>query len=383
MKKKVIFIEPKPTVYIYRIARALKLTGRYETVLVCFSNVDKDFFSKAFDNFYILEWSHKPTFANFIDFFKKLFGKRGRTFFKKLKEMRPYIFQVTGTDLFSLVAMFYLKKTPIIYFTYDTWSADKRNFFFTKNPGFKGCFQKLFEKICFKLADGVLHKGQPGTLKLIGYDLNIPDLSFVPGCLDEWICPIKKKRQGREIHLGYAGAPWPSEAGLIPFSEVIKNLTIQKLHFHVFGDFINKEEKKMFSKKVKENQYFHMHEKERTDKLNERLSKYDYGAILCFYDSSLDPLLLEKLVTNRFFNYIESGLPIIVPKQFKFMANIVNNNKIGFSIGRKDLKNLKKIIMRQDYKKMRDNMKKVQEKFRLSRKIKELEKFYDEIAKSH
>ncbi len=381
MKKQIIFIEPKPTIYTYRIARTLKLTGKYETVLVCFSKIDKKFFGKAYDKFHILEWSHKPNFKNFIDFFRKLFGKGSRTFFNKLKSMRPYIFQVTGTDLFSMIAMFYLKKSPVIYFPYDTWSADKRNFLFTKNPGIKGCFQQLFERICFKMADGILHKGQSGTLELLGYDLNIPDLSFIPSCLDEWICPIKNKIQDKEIQLGYAGAPWPSEAGLIPFSEVVKNITAQKMHFHAFGDFVNKKEKRLFYKEIKDKSYFHIHEKERVDKLNKRLSQYDYGVILCFYDDSLNPLLLEKLVTNRLFSYIESGLPIVVPKQFKFMVNMVEGNKIGFSLDRKDLKNLKRIIMEQNNKKMRENMKQAQEKFKLSKRIKELEKFYDELQK--
>ena len=381
MKKQIIFVEPKPTIYTYRIARTLKLTGKYETVLVCFSKVDKTFFGKAFDKFHILEWSHKPNLKNFIDFFRKLFGKKGRTFFNKLRNMRPYVFQVTGTDLFTTITMFYLKKSPIVYFTYDTWGADKRNFLFTKNLRVKGCFQKIFEKISFKRANGILHKGQPGKLKLLDYDLNIPDLSFVPGCLDEWICPIQKKKQSKELHFGYAGAPWPTEAGLIPFLEVIKNLLPQNLHFHAFGNFINEKEKRLFFRKIKDKKYFHVHEKEKPDKLNKKLSQYDYGVILGFYDNSLNPLLIEKLVTNRFFNYIESGLPIIVPKQFKFMAEMVKNNEIGFSVERKDLGNLKEIIMKQDYGKMRENMKKAQEKFRLSKTIKELEEFYEKVVK--
>lgn len=379
MKKQIVFIEPKPTIYTYRIARTLKLTGRYETVLISFSDIDKDFFGKAYDKFHILKWSHKLTFSNFIDFFKKIFGKEGRNFFKKIEEMDPYIFQITGTDLFSMIVMFHLKKSPIIYFTYDTWGADKRKFLFTKRPGIKGSFQKIFEKICIKRADGVLHKGQAGKMKLLNYKLKIPDLSFVPGCLDEWICPIKKKKQCEEIHFGYAGAPWPSEAGLIPFADIIKNLTPQKIHFHAYGDFINKKEKSLFFKKIKNADYFHLHENQRVDELNKKISFYDYGVILGFYDSTLDPLLIEKLVTNRFFNYMESGIPIILPKHYKFMTGIVEKYQIGFGVNPEDLPNLKKIIAKKNYKKMRENMKKAQDNFRLSKRIKILEKFYDEL----
>ncbi len=381
MKKQIIFVESKPTIYTYKIARTLKLTGKYETVLVCFSEVDRTFFGKAFDKFHILEWSHKPNFKNFIDFFRKVFGKKGREFFNELKKMRPYVFQVTGPDLFTTIAMFSLKKSPIIYFPYDIWHADKRNYLFTKNPGVKGCFQKFFGRICFKIADGILHKGQPKELELLNCKPNILDLSFLPGCLDEWICPIKKKKQSKEIHLGHAGAPWPSEDGAHSFSEVIKNLTLQKLHFHVFGDFANKEEKKAFFQKIKDKKYLHMHKKEKPDELNKKLSQYDYGTVLGFYDDSLD-LMAEKLMAAKFFNFVETGLPIIIPKQAKFMADIVEDNEIGFSVDYQDLKNLKEIIMKQDYGKMRENMKKAQEKFKLSKRIKELEKFYEEIARS-
>ena len=109
MKKQIVFIEPKPTVYAYKIARTLKLTGKYETVLVCFSDVDKNLFSKAYDKFLILELSHKINFKDFFDFFRKIFSKEGRAFFREIKKMRPYIFQITGPDLFSLMIMPFLK----------------------------------------------------------------------------------------------------------------------------------------------------------------------------------------------------------------------------------------------------------------------------------
>ena len=381
MKKQIVFIEAKPTVYTYKLARTLKLSGKYETVLVCFSEIDKDFYSKAYDEFHILEWSHKPNFKNFVDFFRKIFGKKGRAFFRKIKKMKPYVFQITGPDLFSLIMMYFLRKnkSPKIYFAYDIWGLDKRNFLFMKNPGIRGCFQKIFERICFKIADGVLHKGRPGELKLLDYNINLPDLSFVPGCLDEWICPVKNRKQDRKIRLVYAGGPWSSQGGISPFSNIIGSIAPQKIYLDAFGSFFDKKEEELFYKKIKKNEYFSLNKKERADKLNKKLSEYNYGIILHFYDSSVSSLTSEKEMANRLFNYIEAGIPIIINKQLKFMANIVDNNQIGFCIDYKDLKNLKEILLKQDYKKMRKNMIKAREKFRLSKMIKDLEKFYEEV----
>ncbi len=380
MKKQIVFIESKPTVYTYRIARTLKLTGKYKTLLVCFSELDKELFKNAYDKILILELSHKINFQNFWGFFKKIFSQKGRAFFREIKKMSPYIFQVSGPDLFSLMAMFFLKKSPKIYFAYDLWGLAKKNFNFPKNIRTKIFFQKVFERICFKMANGVLHKGRPGELKLLDYKVNIPDLSFVPGCLDEWICsPTKKKKETEEINLVYAGGPWESYYGNISFSKIVGKIISQKIHFSVFGDFNNEKERKLFYENIKNSKYFHICEKERADKLSSKISEYNYGILPNFYEESIGNSIAQIETADKLSAYIEAGLPIIVSNQFKFLVKIIEDNKIGFSIGYKDLKNLKRIIMKRDYKKMKENMGNAQEKFKLSKNIWRLEEFYKKV----
>jgi len=275
----------------------------------------------------------------------------------------------------------FLKKSPKVYFAYDIWGLDKRNFLFGEDTRISGGFQKFFERICFKMADGVLHKGRPGELKLLDYNVNRPDLSFVPGCLEEWVCS-KNKKQKKEIHLVYAGGPWESHYGSVPFSNIIEKLIPQKIHLSIFGDFVNEKERKEFYKKIKNDQYFHICKKERADKLNKKISGYDYGIIPIFYEGSIKDSMKFIEMANRLFSYIEAGLPIIVNKQSKFIAEIVEDNKIGFSIDYEDLKNLKEIIMKQDYGKMKKNMKKAQEKFKLSKNINILEEFYEKVREN-
>ena len=377
-KKQIIFIEPKVNIYSYRIARTLKLTGKYETVLVSFSKVDKQFFSEAYDKIFVLELSHKINFKDLSGFFRTVLSKKGRDFFKIMRKMRPWLFQLTGPDLFSAMAIFLLKG-PKVYLAYDIWCADNRNFLFTKNPGIKGYFQEFFEKICFRMSKGAIHKTHPDELKLMPYKLNTPTISFVPGCLYEWTYSSVKKKN-KEIHLGWAGWPLDEEDGRFSFLKVVKIITSQKIHFHVFGPCIHEKEEREFRREASKNKYFHIHEKMNPKGLNEKIAEYDYGILPVFIDDSVDQKLLDAEMPQKFFNYIEAGIPIIVPKQKKFMMDIIKENGIGFGINLKDLENLREIIMKQDYGKMKRNLKKAQEKFDLRKMIKELEKFYEVVV---
>ena len=111
--------------------------------------------------------------------------------------------------------MFLIKKEkPKVYFAYDIWE------FFTGTnweQKIKRIFQKKFEKICFKRAQGVFHKGPAGELDFLSYDVNAPDLAITPDCLDEWIYPPKTKQKNKEPHLVYIGGPTPSWKGKISF----------------------------------------------------------------------------------------------------------------------------------------------------------------------
>ena len=114
IKKEIVFVEYVPNIINLKIARALKSSGKYGPTLVSFSEVDKELYNKAFDKILILNVKHSLNRANLIDLSKKLFSKESRNFVKELKKLNPYLFQVTGPDLFTLWVMFITKNKPKI-----------------------------------------------------------------------------------------------------------------------------------------------------------------------------------------------------------------------------------------------------------------------------
>ena len=113
-------------------------------------------------------------------------------------------------------------------------------------------------------------------------------------------------------------------------------------------------------------------------KINEIISKYDYTIHLDFYDSSINNLWVETGMSAKIFGYLEAGLPIIINKQFKNMAHIIEKNKIGFGMTYKDLSKLKEILAKYSYPSPKV-IKKAQDDFRISKHIGKLEDFYDKI----
>jgi glycosyltransferase involved in cell wall biosynthesis len=386
-KKQIVFIEPKPTVNLYRIARSLKLTEKYETILVCFSEVDRKFFGKAYDKVLILELNHKMDhkfLITFINLLRKISSREGKSFFKKIREMKPYIFQITGPDLFSLMAISNLKKNiPKIYYANDIWGVEKRNSLF-KKFGIKGEFQKICERICFKMVDGILNKHSPGQYELLSYDIVIPKMSLSPYPLDEWIFPTKKKKN-KEIHIVYGGSPsYLSRKNNISFLKIIKIITSQKIHFHTYGPCSNDKDNLILIQESKDNKYYHLHKKVTPYDLNKEMSEYNFSIFPEFWASSeieSNPGVVKTEMSTRMTNYIEAGLPIIISTQQEYIKNIIEKHGIGFSINLRDLKNIRKILEQKDYNELQKNIKKFQEEFKWSKKIKEIESFYNKVIK--
>ena len=378
-KKQIVFVESFFHIPSFKIAYALKKTKKYETILILLTKHDKKIFEKAFDKIYIFDLKFTLAPKELINFFKKIKSKKGKKFLKKIKKLNPYAFQIAGPNLVTLWFMHFLKNKVKIYYACDIWEPYKKKFSLKKDSGIMQYFYKFIEKKCFKMADGILHKGPPKELNLLSYKLNAPDLSFLPYCLDEWIYSPKKKKS-KEIHTVYIGGPWISWEGHVSFLKVIEIITLQKIHFHLYCPYdIDMD---VYKKIENTNKYFHLHKGENPENLNKKILKYDYGLLPDFiYDTNIvSPLFIKISIGNKLFSYIESGLPIISSKQFEFNTKIIEENKIGINIEYKDLKNLRKILEKQDYKQLQKNVKKAQEKFKLSKNIKKLERFYDKVV---
>ncbi len=378
-KKQIVFIEYVPTIPTLKIARSLKLTGKYETTLVVFSKIDKSLLQKEFDEIIMLDLQHKIDPRNILKLLKKISNGEVLKFFKAIRNLNPYLFQITGPDLFTVILMFITKKKPKIYFAYDIWEFFKKKFSL-ENLGVKEFFQTNIEKICFRKADGILHKGTKGELNLLTYQINKLDLTFIPGCLEERIY-LPKNKKSKELHLVYAGGPLASWKGRISFMKILRLITSQGIHFHTYGCPINKSEKKIYLKESKKNRYYHFHEKVKVGDLTKEISKYDYGTLLDFFDDTIiNPLWGKTSMAGKIIDYVEAGIPLIVNKQSDVHSSIVEKNGIGISIDYEDVKNIRKILEKLNYKKLQENIKKAQKDLSMRKIIQDIEKFYDKIV---
>jgi hypothetical protein len=382
VKKQIVFVEHPNTTYTYKIARSLKLTKEYETVLITFSKVDKKFFSKAYDKIIVFELSHKVNLKSLLKLPLRLLWKEFKIFLKEIKNLNPFIFQITGPDLFTAFILSMLNKKPKIYFAYDIWAFNDKNFKYKKIQ-IKEFFQKKIEKMCFKKANGIIHKSAPESLKLLNYPTNKPTLLPGPLCLDEFVIPPKRKR-GKEIHIAYAGAPVAECKWRVSFLKIVKEITAQKMYFHTYGTCPSRRDEKLFKLEEEKNPYFHMHKTLTPKDLKKEISKYDYGIVPAFLNNLIiDPRLGQTSVAYKMFDYTEAGIPIILGVPCKFSSKIVEENKIGICVEYKDMKNLKEILNKMNYKEMQENIKIAQEKNRLSKKIKEFERFYELVVNKY
>ena len=161
----------------------------------------------------------------------------------------------------------------------------------------------------------------------------------------------------KEIHIAYAGSPFITP-WMVSFVEIIQKITAQGIHFHTYDKCSTESENKLFLKEEKNNPYFHYHDKTNPKKLNEEISNYHYGIIpQFFYPSLIDSRWIKTTMSNKMFNYLEAGLPVIIGKQGKVMVDVTNEHDLGICIDYEDISNLKKILNRLNYEKLQKNVK--------------------------
>lgn len=80
-KKQIVFLGTRAINPVLKISRSLRKTKKYETVLVCFSKIEKKFVKDSFDKIYCLdlEIAFSPRKLNRL--LRKLRGEEGRAFF--------------------------------------------------------------------------------------------------------------------------------------------------------------------------------------------------------------------------------------------------------------------------------------------------------------
>jgi len=376
-KKTILFVENKFTIPIIKLAALLRREG-WKTILLNLSplsKLDYDFIKRYFNEIIIFDMTSIKNFFN---------PQKYSSLMNTIRNKNPNIIQFTGPDWHTYLMFILLKKYPRVFFAHDIWKPYFKRIQFKKNSGRMIFFNRLIERSSFKNAEGDLHKGPEDELKLLGIKTKNNDLQYLSGCMEEWLIkPDKNHKLSNEdgkSHLVYAGGPWVTFNGWISFIDIIKKITSQKIHFHIFCPY-NVRINESFKKIERENSYFHMHRPLRGKKLNEELSKFDYGIIPTFFDSDIVGENFKKItVATKIFTYLEAGIPCLVSKELQFSSKIVESNNMGLSITLGDLNKLGTILKHQNYGSFIKHILKAQKKFGMGLQMEKLRTFYDKAV---
>lgn len=210
------------------------------------------------------------------------------------------------------------------------------------------------EKFCLENARGVTCRAL--TLQPAKHDLNYSFkngiLYFPDYCWDSVQEPAPP-RGDSQTHLVYAGglnieklAPNDNHRNGWYFLEFAKMAAAEQIHFHLYpvplydSDF--DETFSDYRELEAKTEYFHLHRSIKSNALAEELGQYDYGLISVwsgFRHNNLaySPEMSKYLTSNKFFDYLDSGLGIIVNTSSRLLKWYTEKNRVGFAANLEDV----------------------------------------------
>jgi len=368
--RRVVFVGELLPPRTSRMAKWLYRSGSYSAVLVCSKRgfVEK-FSGSEFDGIYLFrnKW-HLKRILRAIPGVSLLHSFAPKSYF-------PDIARET-------------LNVPFIHDMQDVYAT-----YYGLTPSLRWLKKELpHERNCLEKADGlVAHSLEPNVAYRKYHTPKKPPSLFFPlYCDDDSFLEVKKAPVSDEIHLVYAGGVAgshrnPKQYGSIQFQGLIKQLSAQKIHFHIYPSPSNvRADYEEYEVLDGQNPYFHFHQPVAQQDLAGELNKYDWG-ILPFFagQNEQSPDKYKYATTLKVFNYLEAGLPVIVSKDIIYQCWIIERYGYGIGISGSQITDLRSLITPLVHDSMLKNIPFAREKLSLKNNIPRLEAFYDEIlAKS-
>lgn len=247
-----------------------------------------------------------------------------------------------------------------------------------------------YEAYSIKHAAGIVSQSIELTNACREYkiDQRPPTLFFPVYCDDDQILPPQKNHDTDEIHVVYAGSISGSfqddqHFGSMKLFWLIEAFARQKIHFHIypsptirFRDLILKEYQEWDDKEP----YFHLHESVSQQQLGQELSQYHYGLLPFFLeDTGRSANKLGLGSSQKLYNYIEVGLPVIISEDLRFQSWMARRYGGGIQVKKSDFNHLRELIEERDYTERIEHLVQHREKITLGQNIPRLLNFYQEL----
>jgi hypothetical protein len=365
-KKIIVFVGDRVVLRSSRIAKWVKRNGDFQTILLC----HKLYFVKKFSN---NEW-------DLILFYRNKFHLL--RIIRQIKNV--YLFHGFAPSSFYPDLIRQHVKVPFIIDMQDVYAC-----YYGLNPGVRWIKAELpHEKNCLQLSDGLIAHSLEPNVALRKYGRMKPASLFFPlYCDNDYFLNNLKHLDINDIHLVYAGGVASSQRdkaqfGLIQFHELIRILSDQKIHFHIYPSPSNfKADYTEYEKLSDDKGFFHFHPSVSQDHLAVELNKYHFGLLPFFKKNSGQSAEKFKYATTlKLFNYLEAGIPVLVSEDLIFQNWIIKRSNAGMTIRPEDIFHLKKIISAVDYSAMVAGLIIKREEVSLKTHLPRLLEFYSLVA---
>ena len=244
------------------------------------------------------------------------------------------------------------------------------------------------ELFCLKYADGLCNRYMcMEHLEKKGYEICKQRIYFIDCCNDFANYESPQKQESDALHFVFAGTLFSgneyktSKDGR--FLELGLLCQSNRVHLHLYPVSYDAAKLHEYIDMERSNPYFHLHHPVSARDLAQELSQYDYGITsvqndILEYSKSHGSWMQEGIIycwANKLYDYLDAGLPIVttVPvEQTKILEKEgvllrMFDEEINFDELRKRRNELKKQVI------------KVREKYRVSKQLPALIKFYDSL----
>lgn len=369
-KNVVLFVGEHLPPRIPRMAKWLKRESDYTIILVCHQRG----FIKEFSD---------PSFSAIHLFRNAWHMKR---ILKQLKNVK-LVHGFAPKSEFPNIARQFLNK-PYIHDMQDVYTI-----YYDKNTSLNWLQKELpHEAECLTKADGIVAHSLEvnAALRQLNCKKKPKTIFFPLYCDDDFFQNNTKTLNENDIHLVYAGGVAgshrnPAQYGNIQFHGLIKTLTEQKLHFHIYPSPSNiRADYEEYENIARENSCFHFHLPVPQQQLAKELSQYHFGIHLGFINDDVhkqSPIKYKLCTTLKLFNFIEAGIPVVCSDNLDFQAWMLKQHSAGIIIKREELLKLKERLLAKKYGDITGDLIRERNKLSLKNNTIRLINFYNSILK--
>lgn len=259
---------------------------------------------------------------------------------------------------------------------YNNYTADKNIASWLKE-------NLYYEKYCIKKADAFISYSlelNPQRRKL---NLKKVPSVYFPFFLDDLsIIKPNSNVHGKEVHIVYIG-------GIAPINWNISfNMTLTEKYIRGSSIFLHVYPSPSVSSTIieeyktyqKDHPNLILHESVSNKSMSSEINKYDFAIIPFFKTDQYQSGDKYKYSTSlKLWNFIESGIPIIILKDVEYQSWIVKRLGVGIVLEERNLKDIADILTTVNISKIKNNIRDIQQSYKLSLHINKINSLYDQL----